>query len=1161
VRLTRLALSRYGHLADVDLVFDPAKHLHIVLGANEAGKSTALAAIADALFGFGHKTAFAFQHKGQDLRLGVGVQAADGRSQFFWRRKGRADTLRDADDAVLAESTIAGFLAGASRERFTEIFGMDGTELRRGGAAILEGRGEIGESILQAHTGLLNVRSALRPLNEAALALYGDKRGGRAFHAAAEAFRSAKQDVEIRSVRPAQYEQATQARAQVQKARAANALEAEGLDGERVRLDRIRRTTPARLALLRDRAARAALGDVASLPEDAETLRSRAVQSRILLGLELQRAQAAQAQDEAALLAIGVDSDVLAQGAAIDELMADVNRIERAVIDRDMQQREAAQARRRMQEHAQRLGFVADADTLMARLPGAFLRAEAERAIAEHTRLAARRAQLASACQQASEAAIAARLRFAALATPEPVDALVAAVEVARSEGRIDGDCADAEDAAEAGRAALARALGAVPFWRGDAQALAQARMPLAADVAAREAALAAAESGLAERQREVARLDQARLTTEADLAAVLAVGAPPTADMVACARARRDRAWRVIHAVHVEHGASPSAADLADLPADLPAALSGLIGEADRLADRRTEEAERVATYEQKLGEQARLRVARAHEEAALGAAVAAFRSAEESWQALWASTGIEVGTPPQMHAFLARREAVIGALDDVAAKQRVTGRLHGRRALVLERLRAALGQMGEGAQDRVAPMLQAAAHRLREKEAAQLLYAETKRALGDREAARGEQDRRLQALDADLAGWSASWAPIAASLGLAESLGAPAGAEALSVWAEIDRHARDMRAAQQRISEMTADIEVFAARVAALCAACAPDLAAEGAGSAVRAAAGRLAQARAAADEQARLRTGMLDRGLRLAALGQEMTAASDALAGLRALAGVADDDALQVAIARAQQAALLDRATQERARELRRLDDGLSLEALSEEAAGADLDALAGRVAEIDVRRREIAAENEVFAGQLRDLETSLAGMERGHDAAEAAQRMRNAAAEAEEIAARYVRLRLSHTLLRAGIERFRRERQAPLLASAGAVFKDLTQGRYVTLATQEEEDGRMVVVALRPDGFACPAERLSEGTRDQLYLALRLAAIRAHAGQAEPLPFIADDLLASFDDRRARATLHALAEFGAVTQTILFTHHDHIAAMADMATTELHRLPLG
>jgi uncharacterized protein YhaN len=307
--------------------------------------------------------------------------------------------------------------------------------------------------------------------------------------------------------------------------------------------------------------------------------------------------------------------------------------------------------------------------------------------------------------------------------------------------------------------------------------------------------------------------------------------------------------------------------------------------------------------------------------------------------------------------------------------------------------------------------------------------------------------------------------------------------------------------------------------------------------------------------------LRGEILGRKARLATLLEHMAEAADALAGLRALAGVADDDALPAAIARAQLAMLLDRTMQERAQELRRLDDGLTLAALCDEAAGEDHDQLPGRIDEIDRRRREIAAENEVFAGKLRDLQTALGEMERGHDAAEASQRMRNAAAEADEIAARYVRLRLSHSLLRAGIERFRRERQAPLLAAAGEVFRALTEGRYATLSTQEEEDGRMVVVALRPDGFACPAERLSEGTRDQLYLALRLAALRSHASQSEPLPFIADDLLASFDDRRARATLQALAAFGAVTQTILFTHHDHIATMADAATTQVHHLRAG
>ena len=75
-----------------------------------------------------------------------------------------------------------------------------------------------------------------------------------------------------------------------------------------------------------------------------------------------------------------------------------------------------------------------------------------------------------------------------------------------------------------------------------------------------------------------------------------------------------------------------------------------------------------------------------------------------------------------------------------------------------------------------------------------------------------------------------------------------------------------------------------------------------------------------------------------------------------------------------------------------------------------------------------------------------------------------------------------------------------------------------------------------------------EGLSEGTRDQLYLALRVAAIESHIARAEPLPFVADDLLVNFDDNRAAAALRMLVELGRKTQVILFTHHDHLAALA-------------
>jgi uncharacterized protein YhaN len=126
MRLRRLDLLRYGHLSDVSLRFEDDAALHVVHGANEAGKSTALAAIADALFGFGHRTDYDFLHGGPQLRIGFALAARDGTVADFVRRKGRRDTLRDAADQPLDEDALRRFLGGASRELFERGFGLDG---------------------------------------------------------------------------------------------------------------------------------------------------------------------------------------------------------------------------------------------------------------------------------------------------------------------------------------------------------------------------------------------------------------------------------------------------------------------------------------------------------------------------------------------------------------------------------------------------------------------------------------------------------------------------------------------------------------------------------------------------------------------------------------------------------------------------------------------------------------------------------------------------------------------------------------------------------------------------------------------------------------------------------------------------------------------------
>jgi uncharacterized protein YhaN len=149
---------------------------------------------------------------------------------------------------------------------------------------------------------------------------------------------------------------------------------------------------------------------------------------------------------------------------------------------------------------------------------------------------------------------------------------------------------------------------------------------------------------------------------------------------------------------------------------------------------------------------------------------------------------------------------------------------------------------------------------------------------------------------------------------------------------------------------------------------------------------------------------------------------------------------------------------------------------------------------------------------------------------------------------EEARRWAVLKLASLLVGAGLERHRADRQDPLLARAGALFATLTCHKYSGLEQAFGEDDQLRLHARRFDGAALEVPALSEGARDQLYLALRLAFLEDYAARADTPPFIGDDLFASFDNSRVVAGLAALAQAGATIQPILFTHHAHIVALA-------------
>ena len=95
---------------------------------------------------------------------------------------------------------------------------------------------------------------------------------------------------------------------------------------------------------------------------------------------------------------------------------------------------------------------------------------------------------------------------------------------------------------------------------------------------------------------------------------------------------------------------------------------------------------------------------------------------------------------------------------------------------------------------------------------------------------------------------------------------------------------------------------------------------------------------------------------------------------------------------------------------------------------------------------------------------------------------------------------------------------------------------------------DDRDEQVLEGVRPDGKSIPPAAMSEGTCDQLYLALRLASLETWLQRNEPMPFIVDDILVSFDNQRAVETLKILAELSAQTQLIFFAHHEHLVDLA-------------
>jgi uncharacterized protein YhaN len=136
-------------------------------------------------------------------------------------------------------------------------------------------------------------------------------------------------------------------------------------------------------------------------------------------------------------------------------------------------------------------------------------------------------------------------------------------------------------------------------------------------------------------------------------------------------------------------------------------------------------------------------------------------------------------------------------------------------------------------------------------------------------------------------------------------------------------------------------------------------------------------------------------------------------------------------------------------------------------------------------------------------------------------------------------------------------YEKHRQPETLLEASRLFENFTGGRYRRVWTPLAKN--LLFVDTR-EGESLPVEVLSRGTREQLFLALRLALVSLFARRGVNLPVVLDDVLVNFDSRRAARAAQAVRDFGdAGHQVLVFTCHEHIAALFDSLGVDVRHLP--
>jgi len=1140
MRFNKIRIPAYGPFTglEIDLPKDGGD-FHLFHGPNEAGKSSLLRSLRALLFGIHAQTPDNFLHDFNQMRIAAELEKLDGTKRLFQRRKGNKNTLLDDKEIAISESELAGFLGGVDQAYFDSMFGLGSAELRQGADALLRGEGRLGEALFSASLGGTPVDKVIASLEEEADVLFRGRASSRIRQGRKQLddhLKASKDSI----IKAEAWEEIQKAIEQMTEKRAKLIADKQDLNNRKSWLERCRDALPV-VGQLRE--CQRQQSQIPAMPELGEQFGEDIREARMSWAaardqIEPLKNELTTLQTKAAVCELA--PEVLAVEAEIERLHAGLGVFleqEQGLAEKCI---EATQALVRIEAACKELEIATPIEELESCRISKVKFTDAQHKAADLTKA---KKDLESAEQNAKELERTIKDLKKSRAGTDAGDITAIEQSIARSKGL--------EEIAK-GLEARIVALSTLRLQMEDLRShlsncpaeleqIPSLDIPLNTTIERFRDELDELKHGEEDldkrRSEERGKAD----TAKAEMDRLARQREIPSLEDLKAARSHRERGWDLVLKEWKGSGEGEVYAEGVPLEEAYPKSVAA----ADDVADHLRTEAEAVAQMEEKrvqltLAENALSLIQAQAERLANGRT-----GLEARWIQAWEAAGVSPLSPREMFEWRDRWEDLRRAWNqwcvdtkkltqDQSAVENAVADL--KKTLVVES-----GSL---------PDLLVEAKRRIDKHNKSVGKDEALLAqISDKEADLHTVNEALPKARKKSDDAQSVWKTVRSGLSLPETLSPEDAIDLLRSRKELFVEYDQWRALSQECQLLESKISSYQTAITRLTTQL--DLESRDSETDEKMLWKLLEKAKSAQNSHDELQRRIQETDENLADTGQRVAQFRAAFETMLQAASLADEAKVDEFSSHFEEKKKIDDRLRILRESLAGSARGETIEAFIEKVENENeqedsLTAIDGKITELDLEIESIRNELQEFTNQRKKME------EASDESAREAQLAELASSRIQQDGERFVRLQLAITLLKSRIDRFREQNQGPFMEKASHWFEEITGEAFSGIITSYDDGDQPVIAGQRSGngpGRTVPIGGMSEGTRDQLYLALRLAGLELHLADHEPMPLILDDLLVHFDDERALRALTALRDFGQRSQVLLFTHHAHLVQLAE------------